>query len=486
MSRFALLVWVLSPLLVIGALALMMDRSEGSPDRRARAVAEARLPGQAEDSPRSQARLDAERAETEARIAAATTPEERAFPVEPAQPAGLVQPESLDQGFIILVDDLTQTANNESPIYIASNHNGWNPTDPAMKMTRRSDMRWQMIFNKPKLDSKMAFKFTRGSWDLVECTDAGTDIDNRLLPQVDVSKLAAGDRPVIELRIASWKDRHTADPAKAAANPYRPIKVSAGTLKRVEVVGGGGVSAARDLLVWLPPGYDDPANADRRYPVLYMQDGQNLFEKHPGIPAEWGVDETAARLIAEKNIEPLIIVGIPHAGAMRMVEYVPVPIFDGQPAMAADYVRFLTGEVKPRIDALFRTKTDAENTGIGGASLGGVISIEAATERPDVFGKVLAESTPMLHNGRALFRHFGAKDKWPAKVYFGMGGKEDPNDAGRSEQYAASAQAFGELLKGRGFSTDTLKVRVDAAAKHDEAAWAERLPEALMFLFPAR
>ncbi len=488
MSRFALLVWVLSPLLVIGALALMMDRTKGKADPRLNAIAMARLPGQSLDSSRPQAQLDAEVAATLARKTAlerSTDPTLQPPAPAPAAPAGkLVQPESLEQGFIILVNDKSQISSNESPIYIASSHNGWNPSDQAMKLSRRSDMRWQLIFSKPTLDSKLAFKFTRGSWDLVECEESGADVENRLLPLVDLSRLPAGEKPVIELTVQSWQDKHSNDPARAALSPYHPIKVGAGTVKRVEVTGGGGVTAARDLLVWLPPGYDDAANASRRYPVLYMQDGQNLFQKLPNIPAEWGADETAAKLIEEKKIEPLIIVGIPNAGAARMSEYVPIAVYEKSVPQGKAYIAFLTSEVKPRIDALFRTKPDAANTGIGGASLGGVISIEAATERPDVFGKVLSESTPMLANNRALFRHFGNKKTWPTRFYFGMGGKEDPKDPAMSEQYTSSAAAFGELLKGKGFSNDSFKLNVDSKAEHNEQAWAKRLPAALQFLFP--
>ena len=219
-----------------------------------------------------------------------------------------------------------------------------------------------------------------------------------------------------------------------------------------------------------------------------MQDGQNLFEKVGGIPAEWGADETAAKLIEEKRIEPLIIVGIPHSGAGRMSEYTPIPLFDNAPAEGRAYVDFLVNRVKPRIDALFRTASGPENTGVGGASLGGMIALEAGTERPDVFGKVLAESTPMLEKKRAAFLHFAKKKTWPKMVYFGMGGKEqglEAKDDAINGQYAASASAFGEALKGRGFTAQTLRINLDPGAVHNEEAWAKRLPDALTFLFPA-
>lgn len=491
MSRVALLVWVLSPLLVIGALALMMDRSRGRPDPRLEAINQARLPGQAADSSRSAARIEREVAETEARKAASGESGAAPAVTEPApQPAAgpkMVQPESLPQGFIIVVDDTTKGASDASPIYLASSHNGWNPGDPNMKLTRRSDMRWQIVLPKPTLDSKMAFKFTRGTWDLVEVNADGQDIDNRLLPMIDASKLEEGEQPVIELMVPRWKNPAAARPG--VLDPYRAIDVAAGSIRRVEVVGGGGFTGSRDLLVWLPPGYDATENAGRQYPVLYMADGQNLFDKHDMVPAEWRMDETAGRLIAQNEIEPLIVVGIPHAGAGRTSEYSPVQFAEGAPPRADSFVRFLLNEVKPRIDASFRTASGPENTAIGGASMGGVIAIEASTQHPEVFGKVLAESTPLAYGDRALFRHFGAKAQWPRRVYFGMGGKEggdDPAKTADNRQWAASADAFGELLKGRGFTGENLRIVVDQEALHNEDAWAKRLPDALKFLFPAK
>lgn len=492
MSRFALLVWLAMPLVIVGALAMMMDRTRGRPDPRQLAIEQARIPGQAVDSPRDQASIDRDIAETRAREERQRQQGGAAGDARPATAQAapkMVTPESLQQGFTIVVEDKSKTASTESPIYIASSHNGWNPADPAMKLTRRSDMRWQIVLPKPELDSRMAFKFTRGSWDLVEVDPKYEDIDNRLLPEVDAARLGPGEKPVIELTVEAWRDQRPWEPARVAMNPYRKIEVGAGTLKRVEVVGGGASVGARDVLVWLPPGYADAANAQKTYPVLYMQDGQNLFEKLPGLPAEWRADETAARLIEEGRIEPVIIVGIPHAGTGRAGEYSPAPLLEGVEPRGRAYIEFVINQVKPRIDRAFRTATGPENTAIGGASLGGLIALEAATERPDVFGKVLAESTPLAIKQGAGFQHFVRKKNWPAKVYFGMGGKEagtDAADDSLNRQYVASAGAFRELLRGRGFTDQTLLVKVDPEAVHNEEAWAARFAEALVFLFPAK
>lgn len=399
--------------------------------------------------------------------------------------ARMVQPETLEQGFIIVVTDKSKTASANSPIFMASSHNGWNPADQKMKLTPRSDMRWQIVWEKPKLDSRVAFKFTRGTWDTVEVAPDFADIDNRLLPEVDASKLAAGEKPVIELEIETWRDKRAWEPAQLAANPYREIKVSAGTIRRLDV-NGGGVVMRRDLVVWLPPGYDDPANAERRYPVLYMQDGQNLFDKHPGIPAEWGFDETCARLMTEGKIEPLIVVGIPHAGAARASEYLPLSVLDGVEPRGREYVQFLVSEVIPRVERAFRVRPGRDSRGIGGASLGGLIALEAATEKPGTFGKVLAESVPLPLGNNGVFRHFGAKPNWPLLVYFGMGGREAGDNEGLNQRYVDGAGAFKELLAGRGLAAARARIVIDETAKHDEAAWAARLPGALEFLFPSQ
>ncbi|MBC7815352.1 MAG: hypothetical protein IAG10_00470 [Planctomycetaceae bacterium] len=300
---------------------------------------------------------------------------------QPADPSKLVQPESLPQGFILVVTDKSGAAKSDSPIYLASNHNGWNPLDPAWKLTQRSDGKWQIVLPKPKLDSRMAFKFTRGNWDAEELDAKFGKIENRSLPKVDASKLAADEKPIIELSIEQFSDKAPKDAATSAKDPYRAINAT-GTIRRVEVVGGG-VPLTRDLLVWLPPGYDDAANVNRRYPVLYLQDGQNIFEKLPSVPGEWEADETATRLIAENAIEPIIIVGIPNAGAMRAAEYSPIDILEGVTAKGDAYVDFLEREVVRRVERAFRVKGGADNTAIGGSSLGGVISIYAATRHPE-------------------------------------------------------------------------------------------------------
>lgn len=418
-----------------------------------------------------------------AALASPVRPVEPASSIAPAAQPDLVQPESLAQGFILVVTDKQNIATSDSPIFIASNHNGWSPSDQNQKLTPRSDRRWQIIFPKPKLDSRMAFKFTRGSWDNVEVDANYGDVENRSLPKIDASKLKPGEVPIIELTIAAFKDKRPASLTDNSSDPYREIKAS-GTIRRIEVVGGG-VPITRDLIVWLPPGYDDAANATRRYPVLYLNDGQNVFEKLPMIPDEWHADETAAKLIASGDIEPLIIVGIPHGGAARAIEYVPTPVFDNTVARGDEYTNFLVNEVVPRVDRSLRTKPGAENRAIGGSSLGGLISLYAGSRHPEVFGKVLAESSSLAIRGTSMSSLFDSVKAWPTRVYVGVGTRElanRPADSDENRSYVQASRDLVSVIETAGAGRTKLVVETDA--NHTESAWAKRLPEALKYLFP--
>lgn len=403
-----------------------------------------------------------------------------------AQPGpGLVAPESLDQGFIIIVTDEAGLAGQSSPIYLASNHVGWNPGDASMRLDARSDGRWQIVLDKPEHPGSMQFKFTRGSWDTCEVAADLADIDNRQLPRVDVSGLGAGERPVIELTIERWADERPEALARRAVDPYRDID-AVGDVRRLQVRGGGGAAAGmvRDILIWLPPGYDE--SPDRRYPVLYLHDGQNIFEKLPGVPDEWRADETATGLILKGQIEPIIIVGIPHAGAHRTSEYLPVPAYGVEEPGGDEYVEFLTREIMPRVERTFRVSTDRADTAIGGASLGAVISLHAATTHPERFGLLLLESIALIRQpGSPLLEMVESFDPWPERVYIGMGGNEagtGPEAAELNDGYVAGAHQLHQVLSGK-VPSRHLVLTIEPEALHNEVAWLDRFGRALECLF---
>lgn len=398
--------------------------------------------------------------------------------------APLVPPESLAEGFVLVVTDKSGKGSAARPIYLASNHNGWNPGDPKQRLEPQSDSRWRITIPKPVKSEPLEFKFTLGSWEQVEQDATGNDIANRTLPRIDARGLTPGQPVVIELTIETFREGNGASTSR-----YRPLGASVtGDVRRVQVVGGAGRAAGkiRDVLVWLPPGYEDTSNAGRRYPVLYLLDGQNVFEKHAGVPAEWRADEIAAELIASGRIEPLIIVGVPHAGPARADEYVPqIP---GSPRSGSGdaFAAWLISEVVPRVERAFRVSGSAADRGIGGASLGGLMSLYAATRHPGVFGRVLAESPSLGLGGMELVGPmFGPIEAWPDRTFLGVGGREAGADREASAGYAARVRDLHGLLERRGYG-ERVKFSFDEGAAHSKAAWSARLPAALEFLYGAR
>ncbi len=402
----------------------------------------------------------------------------------------MVQPELLPQGFVLVVEDASRTATPDQPIYFASSINGWNPADPAFVLSPRSDTRWQIVIDKIPANTTIAYKVTMGGWDREELDESGSPIENRSLPKVDRSRLAPGERPVIEITVPRFRIPAPLADVVRQSGPYRKLEVT-GDVRRLPVQGGGGGAEAltRDLLVWLPPGYHAPENAGRSYPVLYLMDGQNVFEALPGLPGEWEADETATELIGAGVIRPLIIVGVPHAGEHRLTEYLPFGSIRGNEAAGPEFVAWMRREVMPRVERAFRVATGPENTGIGGASLGGAISLYAATRHPDVFGRVIVESLPLLpDNGDAARAYLDSVQSWPERVFVGMGGREVSNnerDAERNAMYRAWAEEIDARLAAAGLSDDDRRLRIDTEANHNEPAWAARFPEAVGFLFPA-
>lgn len=403
--------------------------------------------------------------------------------------SSLVDPESLEQGFVIIVEDKSGLAKPESPIYMAGNFNNWNAGDDKYKLQPQSDMKWRIVLPKPR-SPKIEFKFTRGSWELEELKDDMSAPGNRTLAKVDISKLAAGEQPKIELTVPHWGDeRPEFAKKKVGVDPYRKIEVT-GTIKRVQVAGGAGTtpSTTRDLLVWLPPGYEDPKNADKTYPVLYLHDGQNVFEQLPGVPGEWNADETATKLIAAGQARPMIIVGVPNSGPGRNSEYLPIDIMQDFKPQGDMHVDWLIKEVVPRIERSFRVKTGPEATTVGGSSLGALISLHAAVKHPEVFGNVLLESMSLRSGDQGVWqRYLDSISTWPRRVYLGVGDVEYGKDNVNRERNLAMIVAtkdFEARLTKAGLGADRLMLNVVANHSHNESAWSARFPDALKFLFP--
>ena len=237
----------------------------------------------------------------------------------------------------------------------------------------------------------------------------------------------------------------------------------------------------RQLRVWLPRGYDDTTE---RYPVLYLQDGQNLFGGETAFAGvSWGFGATAQRLIDAGRMLPVILVGIDNAGAGRTDEYTPVA-WRGRGGAAADFGRVLIERIKPFIDQHYRTLPGRESTAIGGSSLGGLFSLWLALEHPDVFGLVMAMSPSVWWGNGHLLRLVAALPHYLSlRIWLDVGKQE----VTRMRQ-GTSALAEQLLAKGwrkhRTARLASLRHIEVPRSRHDETSWGRRLDRALPFLLP--
>jgi predicted alpha/beta superfamily hydrolase len=271
---------------------------------------------------------------------------------------------------------------------------------------------------------------------------------------------------------------------------------------RVEKIDSAIFPGPHTLRVWLPPGYSEPANAQRTYPVLYMLDGEKLFDVCTSpYHSEWQIDEALTKLVGEGKVEPMIVVGIDSPGDddRRANELLPMAdpaspnLFEPQ---GTKFPKFLMREIMPRIAAEFRVKAGRVNTGIGGCSYGGIAALNALLTLPNTFGLGLIES-PSLHVGNGAFvRETEHLSFTPLRLYIGVGTNETGNFPGMlrkagydpevfNRTFAHNAELLAENFRNSG-DLPAVKFVEAPGAKHEEAAWRQRFPAAIEFLFPAR
>ncbi|HYC58888.1 MAG TPA: alpha/beta hydrolase-fold protein [Thermoanaerobaculia bacterium] len=258
----------------------------------------------------------------------------------------------------------------------------------------------------------------------------------------------------------------------------RRAAIRPGRIERIHGFESRILGNTREVTVYLPAGYDD--RDDRRYPVLYMQDGQNLFDAERAyIPGQhWKLKEAADTAIGERTATPMIIVGVDHAGTGRLDEYTPVKDEKHNGGGRADeYVRMLIEELKPVIDERYRTLPDAANTGIAGSSLGGLLSLHAVLTRRDVFGRAAVMSPSVWWGQRAILDTVKAYDGPPPRLWADTGGRE-------GLEALQNARALRDLIASKGWGEESLRYYEDRRADHSERAWERRVRTVLEFLFP--
>ncbi len=244
------------------------------------------------------------------------------------------------------------------------------------------------------------------------------------------------------------------------------------------------LGAGRRITVWSPP--KARAGSRRPYPVLYLNDGQNLFDPARAFAGRtWRVGEIASRLVRRGRIQPLIIVGIDHGDVQRSREYLPVED-DRNPGardpLGREYADFVTREVMPLIARHYPVATGAANTGFGGSSYGAVAALYTAIIKPGVFGRLLIESPSLYVGDEYLLRRARAAKRWSSRIYLGVGTAET-NNSGINEETVRNVHKLARILRDRRLGPRRLLVVVEEGATHSEDAWARRLPGALEFLY---
>ena len=359
----------------------------------------------------------------------------------------------------------------DAKLYIAGNLPALGPWDPGkVELGRIEDGVYAITLVLP-VDTELRFKFTRGTWESVEKGPRFEEISDR-------THVVVGDETVT-VEVANWRD-YAAGPDRATIT---------GDVEVISDFPATRLGNTRDIIVLLPPGYRE--DAERRYPVLYMHDGQNLFDASTSfIGVEWGVDEAVNRLIEEDQVEPLIVVGI-YNTSNRAYEYTPAADAGrGDGGGAELYADFIVNDLKPYIDDNYRTMPERAHTGVMGSSLGGVCSLYLGWEHRDVFSRIGAMSTSYHWANQDIVRRIKARA--PAsgtRIWIDMGTAEDSRDSNRDgvTDIIELHRVVRDTLVGHGMKLGrNLRYVEDEGAVHNEHAWASRFPRALTFLFPKR
>jgi predicted alpha/beta superfamily hydrolase len=245
------------------------------------------------------------------------------------------------------------------------------------------------------------------------------------------------------------------------------------------------LGAARRITVWLPP--HARGHAAGPYPVLYLNDGQNLFDPARAFAGRtWRVADTAARLVRSGHIAPLLIVGIDHGEDRRAREYLPVED-DRNPGardpLGRTYAEFVTRELMPMIERTYPAGRGVSNAGFGGSSYGAVAALFTVMSKPGVFGRLLLESPSLYVGDEYLLRRARAAKRWPFRIYLGVGTTETDRPEINAET-VLNVRKLKRILRGRRLGPHRLETVFEDGGTHSEDAWARRLPRALEFLYP--
>ena len=355
---------------------------------------------------------------------------------------------------VTFVVEVPENTPENKKVFISGNFEGWSGGNEQFKLEPISGKHSITIRNHTNI---IQYKFTLGSWEFVERNKDNIDIENR---QYAFKKR----HDTVYVKVETW--------AKIGSNS----KASTST-KNVSILNDSlfipQLNRYRTIRAYLPPQYQ---TSNKTYPVIYMQDGQNVFDLATSFAGEWQVDETLNRLYYDKGFEAIVI-AIDNGGDHRMNEYSPYANKEVVKKPEGDaYLDFIVNTLKPYVDKTLRTKTDKEHTAIIGSSMGGLISHYAGIQYPEVFGKIGVFSSSFWISEKAFKL---AKSKSKAlnnMVYFVVG----ENEGGGMDK---DTKRMAKLMIDNGFNPSNIESKIVKNGTHSEGFWRDQFKEAIQWLF---
>ena len=340
-----------------------------------------------------------------------------------------------------------------STVYVAGSFNGWNPASTPLV----SDGNGNLIYTVPEGTGSAEYKFTRGSWPTVEGNATGSYLPNRNFS-------FTGSPQTLNLTVQSWEDLGAGNPSTAASN----VKVMSNAFFMPQL------NRSRKIWIYLPPDYQ---TSTKTYPVIYMQDGQNLFDNATSFSGEWQVDETLNTLFSQGDYGAIVI-GIDNGGSSRINEYTPWNNAQYGGGEGDLYMQFVAETLKPYVDANYRTKPAAEYNALIGSSLGALISNYGGVKYSGTFSKI-GSFSPAYWIVASEFNNYittSTADLSGMRIYFVAGATESAN-------MASDINTVKNNLQTKGLSAANTMVKLDSYGQHNENYWKGEFSAAYKWLF---
>jgi len=347
---------------------------------------------------------------------------------------------------------LTTDEDDSRPVYISGNFNDWLTQDKNYVMEKVGSGLYHFKFAHDfKLPETVLYKFTKGDWSAVEIDANGERTENRSTNQ---------HTGIQKEHVFRWRRNWL---------PFKP-----NFLPQIQLISDEfeipQLNTTRKVWALLPHDYD---YSKESYPVMYLQDAQNLFNENSGY-GNWQIDKKLA-VMSEYNVGKIIVIAVEHAEEDRLREYNVGKTILGK-GQGKKYIKFLVETLKPYVDSNYRTKKEREFTGIGGSSMGGLISIFSGLRHPDIFGKLMVFSPSLWVVPKMELKTY--ENSEATKIYLYAGGDE-------SETMIEHVETFKNKMLESEFVADKMKINlsINKLGKHNETYWSDEFPKAIEWLF---